>query len=77
MYVGQPGCEIGTRYKDNIHYIRNNNPESAYSQHILNQGHAFGPAIETLQLLKHCQKRENFEPLENIFYLKVELKKPV
>jgi hypothetical protein len=67
MYVGQSGREIGTRYKEHIRYICNNNPASAYSQHILNHGHEFGPANNTLQLLKHCTKGKIMNCWENFF----------
>jgi hypothetical protein len=56
VYVGQSGREVRTRYNEHIRYIRNNNPESAYAQHILNTGHEIGPSSQTLQLLKHCHK---------------------
>ena len=55
VYVGQSGRPITTRYKEHIHYIRHNNPTSAYAMHILNNRHEFGPE-ETLKLLKPCTK---------------------
>jgi hypothetical protein len=71
VYVGQSGREIGTRYKEHIRYICNNNPASAYSQHILDQNHEFGPATETLQLLKHCQKEKFMNCWETFFIQKL------
>jgi hypothetical protein len=55
-YVGQSGRPITTRHREHLHYIRNNNPTSAYATHILDNRHEFGPAEETLKLLKPCSK---------------------
>jgi len=38
------------------HYIRTNNPISAYALHMLNNRHEYGTAEETLELLKPCNK---------------------
>jgi len=55
-YVGQSGSTITVRHKEYLRYIRNNNPTSAYAMHILHNRHEFGPAEETLKLLKPCTK---------------------
>jgi hypothetical protein len=74
MYVGQSGREIGTRYKEHIRYICNNNPASAYSQHILNHNHEFGPATDPLQLLKRCSKGKVMNCWETLFIQKLNQK---
>jgi hypothetical protein len=74
MYVGQSGCEIGTRYKEHTRYICNNNPASAYSQHILNHNHEFVPAIDTLQLLKRCSKGKIMNCWETFFIQRLKQK---
>jgi hypothetical protein len=55
-YVGQSGSAITVRHKEHLRYIRNNNPMSAYAMHILHNRHEFGPAEETLKLLKPSNK---------------------
>jgi len=55
-YVGQSDRAISLRHKEHIRYIRNNNPISAYAMHILHNRQQFGPADETLKLLKPCNK---------------------
>jgi len=55
-YAGQSGGSIGTRYKEYTQYIRTNNPISAYALYILINRHEYGPAEETLELLKPCNK---------------------
>jgi hypothetical protein len=53
-YVGQASRELHTRYKEHIRYIRNNDPKSAYAQHILDNQHESGPAHKTIELIKHA-----------------------
>jgi len=67
-YIGQSGRPIATRYKEHIRYIRNNSPHSAYAMHILQNRHEYGPAKESLQLLKECSKGagQRHQPLYNI-----------
>ena len=55
-YVGQAVRPIKIRHKEHIRYIRNNKPTSAYATHIFDNRHEFGPAEETLKLLKPCTK---------------------
>jgi len=56
IYVGQSGRAIDIRYKEQIRYVRTNNPQSAYAIHILQNRHEYGPSNNTLQLLKACTK---------------------
>jgi len=53
--VGQSAKAISLSHKEHLRYI-NNNPISAYAMHILHSRHQFGPADETLKLLKPCNK---------------------
>jgi hypothetical protein len=41
-YNGQTSRDLQTRYKEHIRYIKNNNPKSAYAQHISDNQHEFG-----------------------------------
>ena len=66
-YVGQSGRSITVRHKEHIRYIRNNNPKSAYATHILDYRHEFGPAEETLKLLKPCSKGEIMNCWETLY----------
>ena len=50
------GRGINTRYKEHIWYIKTNNPQSAYATRILHNRHKYGPANETLRLIKPCAK---------------------
>jgi hypothetical protein len=45
-YVGQKSHRLRQRYQDHIRYIKYNNPQSAYAQHILNNRHEYGPLLK-------------------------------
>ena len=66
-YVGQSGRPITTRHKEHLSYIRNNNPTLAYAMHILNKRHEYGPAKETLKLLKPCSKGGRMDCWESLY----------
>jgi hypothetical protein len=51
-YIGQTSCNLKTRYHEHIRYIKHNNPQSAYAQHILNNRHEFGTTENIMTLLK-------------------------
>ena len=74
-YVEQAGRAITLRHKEHLHYIRNNNPTSAYATHILHNRHEFGLAKETLKLLKPCNRGTKMNCWEalymNMHYKKV------
>jgi hypothetical protein len=51
-YVGQTSRSLKIRYQEHIRYINNNDPQSAYAQHILHSRHKYGPIDKTMTLLK-------------------------
>jgi hypothetical protein len=55
-YVGQTGRNFQTRYKEHIHAIRSNNPNSKYAQHILETQHPYGPMSDIMEVL-HLNKK--------------------
>jgi len=66
-YVGQSGRPITTRHREHLRYIRNNSSTSAYATHILDNRHEFGPAEETLKMLKPCSKGSRMDCWESLF----------
>jgi hypothetical protein len=58
-YVGQTGSTLKLRYQEHTSYLKNNDPQSAYAQHILHNRHEYGPIDKTMTLLK---------PLSNTSY---------
>ena len=51
-YIGQTSRNLTIRYREHIRYIKNNDPQSAYALHILNNRHEYGPLKDTMELLK-------------------------
>ena len=51
-YVGQTSRNLRTRFQEHIRYIKTNNPQPAYAQHILHNQHQCGTLGETMTLLK-------------------------
>jgi hypothetical protein len=50
--VGQTSRNLKQRYQEeHIRYIRNNDPQSAFAQHILNNQHEYGTIKEIMKLL--------------------------
>jgi hypothetical protein len=65
--VEQFSRPITTRHRDQPRYIRNNDPTSAYTMHILDNRHEFGSAEETLKFLKPCTKGNRMNCWEALF----------
>jgi len=67
VYAGQSGGSINIRYKEHVRYIRTNNPQSAYTLHILQNRHEYEPIVDTLQLLKTCSKDTHMNYWEALY----------
>jgi hypothetical protein len=50
-----------------VTYIKNNNPQSACTLHILNNRHEYGPMHNTMELLKHINKTKFLIPYEQLY----------
>ena len=66
-YIGQTSRNLKQRYQEHICYIRNDNPQSAYAQHILNNKHKYGSITDTMTLLKPEHKTSMLIPYEQLF----------
>jgi hypothetical protein len=55
-YIGQTSRNLNQRYRERIRYIRNNDPQSAYAQHILQNLHEYVSITDTMSLLKPIHK---------------------
>ena len=58
---------ITVRHKEHAHYIRTNNPASAYAIHTLNHRHEYGAANDTLKFLQPCNKGMKMDYLESLY----------
>jgi hypothetical protein len=52
-YKGQTSRDLKSRFREHIHYIKNNDPRSAYAMQIFNCRHEYGNINDTMTLLKH------------------------
>jgi hypothetical protein len=50
-----------------MRYIKGNNPQSAFAQHILNNQHEYGKIDEIMTLLKHTKHKPLLTPYEQYF----------
>jgi hypothetical protein len=66
-YIGQSGESIKIRHKENMRYIRTNNPTLAYALNILNNRHEYGTPTETLELLKPFNKDTRINRCETLY----------
>jgi len=64
VYVGQTNRNLRQCYKEHTRYIKNNNPQSAYALHILNNRHEYGPMEKTMTLLKPIKNASLLTPYE-------------
>ena len=66
-YIGQTSGHLTQSYRERIRYIRNNDPQSAYAQHILRNQHEYGTITDTMTLLKPIHKTSVLIPCEQLF----------
>ena len=66
-YIGQTICSLKQKCHEHVRYIRNNNPQSAYAQHIVSNQHEYGPINNTMTLLKHINKASLLLPYEQLY----------
>jgi hypothetical protein len=66
-YIRQTSRELKQRYQEHIRYIRNNNPQSAFAQHILNNQHECGTIDEIMTSLKCIKHAPLLIPYEQYF----------
>jgi hypothetical protein len=58
---------LSIRYSKHIRYIKNNDPQSAYAQHILQNIHEHGTLTDNMSLLKHIHNPTKLIPYEQLF----------
>ena len=66
-YVGQTSRDLNSRFRENVRYIKNNDPRSAYALRILNCRHEYGNINDTMTLPKQTNKPNLLLPYEQIY----------
>jgi hypothetical protein len=66
-YVGQTSRNLTQWFCEHIQYIKNNDPQSTYAQHILQNVHEYGTLTDTMSLLKPIHNTTMLIPYEQLF----------
>jgi hypothetical protein len=65
--MGQTSRNLKQRYQEHIRYIRNNDPQSAFAQHMLSNQHEYGTIEDIMKLLKPAKHNSMLIPHESFF----------
>ena len=65
--LGRTSLSLNMRYQEHIRYIRRNNPQSAYAQHILRSQHEHGTMNNVMTLLKPLNNPNMLTPYEQFY----------
>ena len=55
------------RYKEHTQYVKQNDPQSSYALHILNDRHEYITINDTMTLLKHISRPTLLLPYEQFY----------
>jgi hypothetical protein len=66
-YIRQTSRNLAQRHREHIRYIRINDPQSAFAQHILRNVHEYGTITGTMTLFKPIHKTSLLIPYEQFF----------
>jgi len=66
-YVGQTRRTLKLWYQEHTRYIKNNDPQLAYAQHILHNRHEYRPIDKTITLLKPLSNTSLLTPYEQYY----------
>jgi hypothetical protein len=65
-YVGQTSRSLTARFREHTRYIKNNNPQSAYALHILENLHEYGTIDDNITLLQPVKNTTMLLPYEQL-----------
>jgi hypothetical protein len=64
---GRTSRTLKLRYQEHTHYIKDNDPQSAYALHIVHNRHEYGPIDKTMTLLKPLSNTSLLTPYEQYY----------
>jgi len=67
MHVGQRSRSLNISFQDHVRYIKNNNLQSAYAQHILQNQHEYGQMNSIMTLLKPLNNPNMIIPYKHYY----------
>ena len=66
-YIGQTSHSLKQRFQEHTRCIKHNEPQSAYTLHILNNKHEHGLIKDTMTILKHTEKPSLLIPYKQLY----------
>ena len=66
-YVGQTGGNLKQRYQEDIRYIKQNDPQSAYALPILNNNYTYGNVNTKMSFLKQTTQTSQLISYEQFY----------
>jgi len=73
IYTGQTGRPLRVRYREHYSDFKYSNNSSTFAQHVINEGHSFGPMNEIMNVIHFERKGKMLDTLEK-FYIYRETK---
>ena len=64
-YTGQTGRSFQIRFREHKYDFKYMHRKSKYAQHLLDEGHSFGPMEETMHIIQFARKGRMMNVLEN------------
>ena len=64
--MGQTDRSFRTRYREHIRDFKYNSGNSKYAQHLIENGHSFGPINESVTILHTINKGKMMDSLEKV-----------
>ena len=64
-YTGQTGRSVQIRFREHKYHYKYMCRKSKYAQHLLDEGHTFGPMEEVMHVIQYARKGRMTNELEN------------
>jgi hypothetical protein len=65
--MGRTIRSLAARFREHTHYIKNNNPQFTYAQHILQNLYKYSTITDTMSLLQPVHTSTTLLPYEQLF----------
>jgi hypothetical protein len=69
-YIGQTGRPFRVRFREHYNDYRHEHNRSKFAQHVLEEGHSFGPMNEVMKVVHFARKGKMLDTLERFYIYK-------
>jgi hypothetical protein len=66
-YIGQTGCPFHIRFREHYRDYKYANNKSKFPQHVLEEGHKFGPMTDIMDILHVTNKGRMLDTMEKFY----------